>query len=95
MINKLSWRENTKWKNKFESFSKRILSSKHAYWYECLPFSKRRLLFNKWEIVRYSLVEKGKSPSFNKFLFNSRKKKAFYVNPNIIRDKAINKILDI
>lgn len=84
-----------KWSNKFTHFCKKILSSKHSYWFECLNFQKRKRLFIKWEEVRFSLNKEGKTPSLNKFLFNSRRSKTFYINPSIIRDKAINKILDI
>lgn len=83
--------QNKKCNNKFKHFCRKVLSKKHGYWFECLDFKKRRRLYYEWNVVRYKL----KSPSFNKFLFNARRSKTFYINPSIIRDKAINKILEI
>ena len=80
--------------NEFESFTKRLLASKHGFWFEVLDSHRKFRLFLLWKQKKHEYSEKKKPISFHKFMFNQRKTKKFHVPSALIRDAAINKILN-
>ena len=76
----------------FEAFSRRLNASKHAFWFEVLHDAKKLQLFLDWR--RKVRDFKGQSLSLKKFIFDMRKTKKYHVPSAIIRDNALNKILN-
>jgi len=76
----------------FESFKRRINSSKHAFWFELLHDSKKFNLFLDWRKKKRDLNKEN--ISLRKFIFEIRKTKKYRVPPSLLRDNAINKILN-
>lgn len=85
--------KNKRIKKEFEAFEKKLNASKHAYWFECLDNKKRFRLLLMLKSKKKLYKNLNKSFSFNKFMFEQRQKKFFKIPINIIRDKAIDKIL--
>jgi len=84
-----------KTKNEFQSFTKKLLNSKHGFWFEVLDPHRKFKLFTIWKSKKYEYkIHKKKPISLNKFMFNCRKSKMFYIPVELIRDAAINKILN-
>lgn len=81
-------------KDEFESFKKRILSSKSSYWFESLSNIKKFMLFREYKKSKYNFKKSKKSFSLRKFIFNKRKSKMFSVPLARLRDSVLNKILN-
>jgi hypothetical protein len=90
----MSEQNSKKTENEFQSFKKKLLNSKHGFWFEVLDPNRKFKLFLLWKSKKYEYnINKKKPISFNKFMFNCRKNRMFYIPINLIRDAAINKIL--
>lgn len=76
----------------FEAFKRRLNASKHAFWFELLHDSKKWQLFVLWSKKKREFKEK--SLSLKKFIFDQRKTRKFRVPSALIRDNALNKILN-
>lgn len=81
-----------KTRKQFEAFSRRLIASKHAFWFEVLHDSKKFQLFLEWR--KKLRTFKGQSLSLKKFIFDMRKTKKYHVPAALIRDNALNKILN-
>lgn len=81
-----------KTRKQFESFSRRLNASKHAFWFEVLHESKKFQLFLEWR--KKLRTFKGQSLSLKKFIFDMRKTRRYHVPVALIRDNALNKILN-
>lgn len=77
----------------YSSFVKRMLNTKHAFWFEVLDSKRKFKLFIFWKEMKHSYMLRKKTLSLNKFMFKQRKSKKFHVPTALIRDNAINKIL--
>lgn len=77
----------------FLRFSKKIESGKHAYWFECLNEHRKKILYNEYLNKKKILEKSNKSFSLNKFLFNMRESKYFFIPKIKIREAAIEKLL--
>jgi hypothetical protein len=81
--------------NEFESFTKKMLASKHGFWFEVLNSDRKFRLFILWKQKKHEYkVDKQKPISFNKFIFKQRQTKKFHVPLSILRYAQINKILN-
>jgi hypothetical protein len=80
-------------KNEFSSFSKRMIDGKHSHWFECLNSIKRFNLFMMQKSKKKEITKSGKSFSLNKFMFKAREMREFKIPKNILREKALDKIL--
>jgi len=81
--------------SEFESFTTKLTNSKHGFWFEVLDSHRKFKLFLLWKEKKHDYkVNKQKPISFNKFMFKYRQTKKFHVPAALIRDEAINKILN-
>ena len=80
--------------SEFESFKTKLLSSKHAFWFEVLDSHRKFKLFILWKEKKHRYKMEKKPISFHKFMFKQRQNKKFHVPTALIRDNAINKILN-
>ena len=81
-----------KTQKQFEAFSRRLNASKHAFWFEVLHDSKKFQLFLDW---RKKLRDNPDATlSLKKFIFDMRKTRRYHVPAALIRDNALNKILN-
>ena len=81
-----------KTQNQYEAFKRRLNASKHAFWFEVLHDSKKFQLFIQWR--KKLRTFKGQSLSLKKFVFDMRKTRKYHVPAALIRDNALNKILN-
>jgi hypothetical protein len=79
--------------NQFLRFSRKIESGKHSYWFECLNENRKKILYKEYLNKKKVLEESNKSFSLNKFLFNMRESKYFFIPKIKIREAAIEKLL--
>lgn len=84
---------NTEQKSQFETFSERILESKHAIWFDYLGLWKKRNLFREWQNVKFNCQEKNQKPSLRKFLYKMRNDRRFKVPVKVLRNNILNNIL--
>ena len=87
-------KDNKRLEKEFKAFKRKIMSGKHSHWFECLNQDKRFQVFIQSKRKKFKQHNEGKSFSLNKFLFDIRKKKQFFVPKYILREKALNKILN-
>jgi hypothetical protein len=81
-----------KTQKQYEAFKRRLNASKHAFWFEVLHDSKKWELFILWRKKIRGFEDKPLS--LKKFVFDQRKKRKFHVPSALIRDNALNKILN-
>jgi len=81
-----------KTRKQFEAFKRRLNASKHAFWFEVLHDTKKFQLFIEWR--KKLRAFKGQSLSLKKFIFDMRKTRKYHVPAALIRDNALNKILN-
>jgi hypothetical protein len=81
-----------KTQKQYEAFKRRLNASKHAFWFEVLHDSKKFQLFLQWR--KKLRTFKGQSLSLKKFVFDMRKTRKYHVPTALIRDNALNKILN-
>lgn len=81
-------------KSEYNSFQKKMNSTKHAFWFEVLNPKRKFQLFLLWKEAKHTYALKKKAISFNKFMFAKRQTKQFHVPTSLIRDNALNKILN-
>jgi len=87
-------KDNKRLEKEFSSFKRKIMSGKHSHWFECLNNEKRFNVFLLSKKNKFNQNKEGKSFSLNKFLFDIRKKKQFFIPKNILREHTLNKILN-
>lgn len=78
----------------YSKFEKNVMSTKHSFWYEVLSPSNKIKLFEFYKYKKRKIEESKKTFSFRKFLFNSRLLRGYKVRTDLLRDSAINKILN-
>jgi hypothetical protein len=81
-----------KTQKQFEAFSRRLNASKHAFWFEVLYKPLKFHLFLEWR--RKLRNNPNESLSLKKFIFDMRKTRRYHVPAALIRDNALNKILN-
>ena len=81
-----------KTQKQFEAFSRRLNASKHAFWFEVLHDSKKFQLFLDWR--KKLRANPDATLSLKKFIFDMRKSRRYHVPAALIRDNALNKILN-
>jgi hypothetical protein len=81
-----------KTQKQYEAFKRRLNASKHAFWFEVLYGPKKFHLFLEWR--RKLRNNPNESLSLKKFIFDMRKTRRYHVPAALIRDNALNKILN-
>lgn len=77
--------------SQFIRFSRKVESGKHSYWFECLNDHRKKVLYNEYISKKKELNELNKSFSLNKFLFNMRSDKYFFIPKSKIREACYRK----
>ena len=85
--------KNKRIQKEFNSFTKKVLRTKHMIWFEILDPKRRFDLFHLWNKEKRKFAKIGNSISFNKFLFKKKTSKKFHIPKIILRDKTIETIL--
>ena len=86
-------KDNIRINKEYNSFKKKIESSRYSTWFECLNDDKKFQVFLQKKKNKYKQEKENKSFSLNKFLLKISKKRFFFVPKNILREKSLNKIL--
>ena len=76
----------------FNTFTNRILKSKHNMWFDLKTFQQKKL-YRDWQYKKMDLVHKKQSPSLRKFLYEAKKMGSYRVPTKLMRDKQLKQLL--
>lgn len=85
--------ERKRTKKEFESFKKRIESTKHCTWFISLTKNKQFSLYLIWKETKFRYKKDKKQISFRKFIFNVKSFREYFVHKIKLRDSILNNIL--
>jgi hypothetical protein len=81
-----------KFQNEFESFRKRI--GKNSSWFNALDTKKQWDLLFLWKKKKYTAKSTNTKVSLNKFLYEKRKSRQFFVSTQKLRESTLNNLFN-